>query len=130
MTIRRPETRFSSRDEPVDVGGFDADPSPYDLLGAALGECTSMTLRLYAERKGLALDRVTVEASHAKTYAQDCDASVEGAGPLVDQFQRIVVTGDLDEDQRAALLHIADKCPVHRTVEGTARISTTLLPTP
>ena len=116
-------------DEPIDVGGFDAGPSPYDLLGAALGACTSMTLRLYADRKGLALDRVKVEVSHAKTHALDCDACVEGAGPLIDHFQRrIVLTGDLGEHQRAALLRIADKCPVHRTLEGSAHITTALAP--
>lgn len=114
-------------DEPVDVGGFDAGPSPYDLLGAALGACTSMTLRLYADRKQLALDRVTVEVTHAKTHATDCDACVEGAGPLIDQFERrIVVEGDLDDDQRAALVRIADKCPVHRTLGANSRIITTL----
>ena len=114
-------------DEPVDVGGFDAGPSPYDLLGAALGACTSMTLRLYADRKGLTLDRVTVEVSHAKTHAQDCDACIEGTGPLIDHFQRhIVVAGDLDDAERTALLRIADRCPVHRTLEGAARVSTTL----
>lgn len=91
-----------------------------------------MTLRLYADRKGLPLDRVTVEVSHAKTHAQDCDACVEGAGPLVDHFQRriVVAGGGLDDDQRAGLLRIADKCPVHRTLEGTAHISTTLVPVP
>jgi len=114
-------------DEPIDVGGFDAGPSPYDLLGAALGACTSMTLRLYADRKRLALDRVTVEVKHAKTHAQDCESCVEGAGPLIDHFERrIVVEGDLDEAQRTALLRIADKCPVHRTLEGSSHISTTL----
>ncbi|MEO6570066.1 MAG: alpha/beta fold hydrolase [Ilumatobacteraceae bacterium] len=114
-------------DEPVDVGGFDAGPSPYDLLGAALGACTSMTLRLYADRKKLALDRVTVEVTHAKTHAQDLDSCVGGARPLIDQFQRrISVAGDLDDAQRTALLRIADKCPVHRTLESSAQISTTL----
>lgn len=114
-------------DEPVDIGGFDAGPSPYDLLGAALGACTSMTLRLYGDRKKLALDRVTVEVTHAKTHAQDLDACIEGNGPLIDHFQRrITVAGDLDDDQRAALLRIADKCPVHRTLESNTRISTTL----
>ncbi len=118
-------------DEPVDAGGFDAGPSPYDLLGAALGACTSMTLRLYADRKGLPLARVTVEVSHAKTHAQDCEACVEGAGPLIDHFQRrILVTGELDDDQRNSLLRIADKCPVHRTLERTSQISTTLIQVP
>jgi uncharacterized OsmC-like protein/alpha/beta superfamily hydrolase len=114
-------------DEPVDIGGYDAGPSPYDLLGAALGACTSMTLRLYADRKKLALDRVTVEVTHAKTHAKDLDACIEGAGPLIDHFERrITVTGELDDDQRSALLRIADKCPVHRTLESSARTSTSL----
>ncbi len=114
-------------DEPVDIGGFDAGPSPYDLLGAALGACTSMTLRLYADRKQLPLDRVTVEVTHAKTHADDLDACIEGAGPLIDHFQRrIAVDGDLDDAQRSSLLRIADKCPVHRTLEASAHISTTL----
>lgn len=118
-------------DEPVDIGGFDAGPSPYDLLGAALGACTSMTLRLYADRKKLALDHVTVEVTHAKTHAQDLDSCIEGAGPLIDHFQRrITVEGHLDDDQRTALLRIADKCPVHRTLESSAHISTTLADRP
>lgn len=114
-------------DEPVDIGGFDAGPSPYDLLGAALGACTSMTLRLYADRKKLALDRVTVEVTHAKTHAEDLDSCVDGAQPLIDHFQRrITVAGDLTDDHRTALLKIADQCPVHRTLEPSAHISTTL----
>ena len=114
-------------DEPIDVGGFDAGPGPYDLLGAALGACTSMNLRLYAERKHLPLDRVIVQVSHAKTHAQDCESCVAGAGPLIDHFQRnIVLKGDLDDEQRTARLRIADKCPVHRTLEASSHISTTL----
>ena len=118
-------------DEPVEVGGFDAGPSPYDLVAAGLGACTSMTLRLYANRKGIALRRVTVEVSHAKTHAEDCDACVEGTGPLIDHFERrIGIEGELDDQERAALARIADRCPVHRTLEGSARISTTLIATP
>ena len=115
-------------DEPVEVGGFDAGPSPYDLVAAGLGACTSMTLRLYANRKGIALRRVTVEVTHAKTHAEDCDACVEGTGPLIDHFERrIAVEGEFDDQERAALARIADRCPVHRTLEGTARISTSLI---
>ena len=116
-------------DEPVDVGGFDAGPSPYDLLAAALGACTSMTLRLYADRKGLDVSRIAVEITHAKTHAEDCAACVGGTAPLVDHFERrITIDGDLDSDQRAALLRIADRCPVHRTLEGQVHISTVLAP--
>ena len=114
-------------DEPVDVGGLDAGPSPYDLLAAALGTCTSMTLRLYTERKRVAVGRITVEVRHAKRHADDCATCVDGQSVLVDHFERtITVEGDLDEEQRASLERIADKCPVHRTLEASARITTTL----
>jgi uncharacterized OsmC-like protein/alpha/beta superfamily hydrolase len=117
-------------DEPVDAGGFDAGPSPYDLLGAALGACTAMTLRLYADRKGLALDRVAVEVTHAKRHCDDAGVCVDdaGPGPLVDHFERrLVVEGDLDDAAKASLLRIADRCPVHRTLEATARVTTVLV---
>ena len=118
-------------DEPVDVGGFDAGPSPYDLVAAGLGACTSMTVRLYANRKRLALRRVTVEVTHSKTHAEDCDACVEGAGPLTDHFhRRIRVEGDLDAEQLSALARVADRCPVHRTLGETAAISTSLVSEP
>ena len=116
-------------DEPVSVGGFDAGPGPYDLLGAALGACTSMTLRMYADRKALPLDRVAVEVSHDKVHVTDA-AEADGAPPTggrIDRFTRVLLLeGDLDDDQRASLLRIADRCPVHRTLEQSSVIVTEL----
>ena len=114
-------------DEPVSVGGFDAGPSPYDFLATALGACTSMTLRMYADRKKLPLDRVTVEVSHAKVHADDCFECAEGRTGQVDRFERrIHLEGTLSADDRQRLLEIADKCPVHRTLEASSVIATAL----
>ncbi|TCP42356.1 bifunctional alpha/beta hydrolase/OsmC family protein [Rhodovulum marinum] len=111
-------------DEPQAYGGSDRGLSPYGLLAAALGACTSMTIRMYARRKGWPLDGVRVDVTHDKVHAQDAEAR---SGQKVDRFHRaICLTGDLDDDQRARLRDIADKCPVHQTLERASRIETEL----
>ena len=111
-------------DEPAAYGGTGRGMSPYGFLAAGLGACTSMTIRMYARRKGWKLAHVRVEVTHDKVHAQDA-----GAGGKADLFRRaIALEGDLDADQRAKLLEIADKCPVHRTLEASARVETTLTP--
>jgi uncharacterized OsmC-like protein/alpha/beta superfamily hydrolase len=111
-------------DEPAAQGGFDSGPGPYDLLLAGLGACTSMTLRLYAERKGLPLGPVKVTLSHRKIHAEDC-AECETKTGMLDEITRAIrLTGPLDAAQRARLLEIADKCPVHRTLESEVIIRT------
>ncbi|MGE0563040.1 MAG: alpha/beta fold hydrolase [Pseudolabrys sp.] len=113
-------------DEPAKVGGMDSGPNPYDFLLAGLGACTSMTLRLYAEHKKLPLDRVTVRLTHNKIHAADCEDCETKEGK-VDRIERtITVEGALDADQRQRLLEIADKCPVHRTLESEISIRTRL----
>ena len=111
-------------DEPVDVGGLGSGPGPYDLLLAGLGACTAMTLRLYAERKALPLERVTVELTHDRIHAADCE-SCETKEGMIDRIERaITLLGNLDDDQRRRLLEIADKCPVHRTLTSEVDIRT------
>jgi len=111
-------------DEPVAAGGLDSGPGPYDLLLAALGACTSMTIRLYAERKGLPLRRVEVKLRHSRIHATDC-AECETREGMLDRIERaITLEGDLDAAQRARLMEIADKCPVHRTLTSEINIRT------
>ena len=111
-------------DEPVAAGGEDAGPGPYDFLLAGLGACTSMTMRLYADRKSLPLDRVSVTLKHSKIYAKDC-AECETRDGMLDQIERdIAMDGALDPEQRKKLMEIADKCPVHRTLTSEIRIVT------
>lgn len=119
--------RFLS-DEPKSMGGGDTGPDPYELITAGLGACTSMTLRMYAERKKWPLDRVTVSLSHSKVHADDCVDC--GPKDKIDLFTReIKIEGNLDDAQRQRLLEIADKCPVHRTLEAESKVVTRLAPT-
>lgn len=113
-------------DEPVAVGGEDAGPNPYDLLLSALGACTAMTLRMYAERKGLSLGRISVALDHAKLHARDC-AECEARQGMVDRIERVIaIDGGIAPDLEAKILEIADKCPVHRTLEGRPVVATRL----
>lgn len=115
-------------DEPVAAGGGDTGPSPYDLLVAALGACTSMTVSLYARRKGWPLEAVTVKLHHAKVHANDC-AECETKDGMIDRIHReIELHGKLSDEQRARLLEIANKCPVHRTLTSEVDIRTRLAP--
>lgn len=112
-------------DEPRQAGGLDAGMNPYEYLLAGLGACTSMTLRMYAERKGWPLERVAVRLRHSRIHAEDC-ADCETEQGQVDRIERsLEITGaELDDEQRARLLEIADRCPVHRTLNSETRIET------
>ncbi len=105
-------------DEPIAVGGSDTGPTPYDYLLAALGACTSMTLRMVADRKGLALDSIVVRLKHQKIHAEDCQSCETKSGKIDSIEREIELEGPLDREQRQRLLEIADRCPVHRTLRS------------
>lgn len=113
-------------DEPASMGGSDKGPSPYQLVAAGLGACTSMTIRMVARRKNLPLEHVFTDVTHNKEHRTDCESCGE-SGARVDVFQRqIHLAGDLSSEERQQLLEIADKCPVHRTLESEIIIETRL----
>ena len=107
---------------------LDSGPSPYDFLSAALGACTSMTLRMYADRKKTALGRITVDVSHAKIHANDCEdctSEQQEKGGRIDRFERaITIDGQVSDELREKIEEIADKCPVHRTLESSSTVAT------
>lgn len=113
-------------DEPVSSGGFDSGPSPYEFLLGGLGACTAMTIRLYADRKQFPLDRIAVALTHSRLHAQDGQAACDGKPAALERIDRkITLDGNLDAEQRAKLMQIADKCPVHRTLTSHLIICTT-----
>ena len=117
--------RFLS-DEPKSYGGDDTGPTPYDLLNAALGVCTAMTMKMYADRKGWPLDGVSVAVEHEREHGKHCDhvEAMEDGTAMQALHRTIAIRGDLDTEQRAKLIEIADKCPVHRTLEGELHVHT------
>lgn len=114
-------------DEPDSHGGFDSGPTPYDFLSIALGACTSMTLRLYADKKGIDLGRISVEVEHSKVHAKDCKECAEGREGYIDRFERTIhVEGGLAPALEEKIVEIAGKCPVHRTLEKGSAVVTKL----
>jgi putative redox protein len=115
-------------DEPVEFGGSDTGPTPYDLLLASLASCKAITMRMYAQRKGWALQEVEISMSTRKVHAKDCEDCESDPEARVDIIEtEIRLTGDLDQEQRKRIFEISEKCPVHRTLISETKIRTTLV---
>ncbi|MBD79624.1 MAG: hypothetical protein CL840_11960 [Crocinitomicaceae bacterium] len=114
-------------DEPVELGGDNRGPNPYALVSSGLAACTLITMKMYAKRKGWELGEISVEVSHNKDYHAECE-DCEKSSQKKDIFERrIHISGNLDETQLKRMLYIADRCPVHRTLEGSAVVKTELM---
>lgn len=124
--VRTPSHAFIA-DEPTSYGGRNDGPTPYDLLLGALGSCTAMTMQMYAERKGIPLQHVRIDLEHSRDHHKDCVDCDKDGEPIQVIDRAIELTGELTPEQRAKLMEIADKCPVHRTIEGDLHIHSTLL---
>jgi putative redox protein len=114
--------------EPVEAGGDDAGPGPYDFLLAALGACTSMTMRLYADRKKIPVERFAVRLAHRRIHAEDCVDCESKDGDIGEITKEISIIGDVPEEARTRLLQIAEKCPVHKTLTHEIKIRSRLMP--
>lgn len=122
-TIIHAGSHFVTADEPEEVGGNNFGPSPYELLSSSLAACTAMTLRMYANRKNLEVQQICVHVNHTKQHSQDCEKNEH-----IDHFERIIeLKGNLSIDQRQRLIEIANRCPVHKTLEGEIKIITHLI---
>lgn len=114
-------------DEPVELGGNDNGPGPYEYVLMGLGACTSMTIRMYAERKKIPLQKVRVRLHHHKIHIEDCSDCESKEGMVEEIFREIYLDGDLTAEQRQTLLDIANRCPVHRTLVSEIKIRSSLV---
>jgi putative redox protein len=118
-------SHYYRADEPVRVGGNNFGPTPYELLAGSLSACTAMTIQMYAKRKGWHIENVQVHTSYSRSYAKDCEGCEDDPKNKIDTFTRIIkLDADLDEKQRARILQIADKCPVHKTLHNETQVLT------